>query len=189
MKQINKGFTLVEMMVVISIISLLSSVVLSAVNGARKKADDTAQIQAVQEYHKAFALAYDKYGGYPYAGDGINKVHSLGTYSWSVTPTVSTTINGVAGESLATLPVFKWFVLPDEHMLPVSFGGPFYLCSLLNGLADNKGACAKADILWNLPVTNILPSSSNTICRPGVFDTYSDMLAYGYVPICKLVLD
>jgi len=44
-KQTSRGFTLIELLVVISIIGLLSSVVMSSVNTARKRADDTQRNQ------------------------------------------------------------------------------------------------------------------------------------------------
>ena len=61
----KRGFTLVELLVVISIIGLLSSVVLSALTTARAKARDTQRIQALGEMRKALLLYYDANGRYP----------------------------------------------------------------------------------------------------------------------------
>lgn len=60
----TKGFTLIELMVVISIISLLSSIVFSALNNARSKAKDAAIKVEVSQLEKLFALNYNYYGSY-----------------------------------------------------------------------------------------------------------------------------
>ncbi len=52
----KRAFTLVELLVVISIISLLSSVILSSLQQARIKARNTSRNQQVMEYAKALAL-------------------------------------------------------------------------------------------------------------------------------------
>ena len=54
----NLGFTLIELMVVISIISLLSSVILVSVSSARLKARDSTLISQADEMRKLFELEY-----------------------------------------------------------------------------------------------------------------------------------
>ena len=61
----RRGFTLVELLVVISIISFLASVVLAAMNEARAYARDAYRIQSLKEIEQALELYYDKYGHYP----------------------------------------------------------------------------------------------------------------------------
>lgn len=55
----SKGFTLIELMVVISIIGMLSSVVLSSLASARGKANNTFTVQSVKEYINALYLYQD----------------------------------------------------------------------------------------------------------------------------------
>jgi prepilin-type N-terminal cleavage/methylation domain-containing protein len=60
-----KGFTLVELLMVIAIISLLSSVIFSAVNETRSKARDATRISDLAQIRRALELYYDEWGKYP----------------------------------------------------------------------------------------------------------------------------
>lgn len=59
------GFTLVELMVVITIISLLSSVAIASLQTSREKARDTARISTLIEVRKALYLYRERYGRFP----------------------------------------------------------------------------------------------------------------------------
>src|SRR3989338_4058187 len=59
------GFTLVELLVVISVIGLLASVILVSLNSARTKARDSRRKADLAQITKALELYYDTYGGYP----------------------------------------------------------------------------------------------------------------------------
>lgn len=61
----NLAFTLLEVMVVISIISLLSSIVLTSTASARRAARDTKRIADMLEIRKALEMYYNDYGYYP----------------------------------------------------------------------------------------------------------------------------
>lgn len=61
----KKGFTLVELLVVISLISLLSSIVLAALDSARAKATDALIMAQRSEVSKALELYFLSNGGYP----------------------------------------------------------------------------------------------------------------------------
>lgn len=63
----NKGFTLIEMLVVVAIIGLLSSVVVIGLGGSRSKARDARRIADVQQIQNSLELAYDPATGYPAA--------------------------------------------------------------------------------------------------------------------------
>lgn len=59
------GFTLLELLVVISIIALLASMVFASVNSAREKAGIADAIRKVKDLQKAVAMFYDDTGVYP----------------------------------------------------------------------------------------------------------------------------
>ncbi|MEI6660057.1 MAG: type II secretion system protein [bacterium] len=66
----SKGFTLVELLVVISIISLLSSVVLAALNSARMKARDARRAEDIHQIYTALNAYYNQYGCLPITTGG-----------------------------------------------------------------------------------------------------------------------
>jgi prepilin-type N-terminal cleavage/methylation domain-containing protein len=68
-KIIKKGFTLIELMTVVSIISLLSSVVLTAVQDNRNRAKDRALVESAIQLRNALELYRTDYGQYP---DDVN---------------------------------------------------------------------------------------------------------------------
>lgn len=68
------GFTLVELLVTIAIISLLSSIVFASLNSARAKARDARRIADFKQIQLAMELFYDQTGQYP---------QSAGHATWS----------------------------------------------------------------------------------------------------------
>jgi prepilin-type N-terminal cleavage/methylation domain-containing protein len=60
-----KGFTLIELIVVVAIIAMLTSVVLSSMSTSRNKALDTASINSVREIKTALTMYFADYGVYP----------------------------------------------------------------------------------------------------------------------------
>ena len=65
----RKGFTLIELMVVISIISLLSSVIFTSTNSIRISSRDSQRLLQVREFQKALEMYYYNEGGYPISYD------------------------------------------------------------------------------------------------------------------------
>jgi len=71
-KNNQQGFTLIELMVVVSIIALISTVALAALGDARAKARNTAKNSLVLEYVKALELYRSNNNGYyPQSDDYI----------------------------------------------------------------------------------------------------------------------
>jgi len=64
----KQGFTLIELMVVVAIISLLTSIVLAALNDARKKARDAKRLEDLHQIRIALQLYFEENGQYPLPG-------------------------------------------------------------------------------------------------------------------------
>ena len=64
-KKYSLGFTLLELMIVVTIIGLLSAVVLVALNTSRESGRNAARISQIKEYLKAFELYRSDTGKYP----------------------------------------------------------------------------------------------------------------------------
>lgn len=61
----NRGFTLVELLVTVAIISLLSSIVLTSLNSARAKSRDARRLADIRQIQIALEFYYDQFGQYP----------------------------------------------------------------------------------------------------------------------------
>ena len=69
-KFLDDGFTLVELLVVITIISILATVVIVGLNSAKSKSRDATRVSDLHNIQIALDFYYDKYGTYAVAGTG-----------------------------------------------------------------------------------------------------------------------
>ncbi len=70
MKNKQKGFTLIEILVVVALIGFLASVVLVSLNVARIRSRDAKRLGDMSQLQKALELYYGNYKGYPGASAG-----------------------------------------------------------------------------------------------------------------------
>lgn len=61
----QKGFTIVELLIVIVVIGILAAISIVAYNGIRTRANNTQTIDAVKQFVKAYNLYAADNGGYP----------------------------------------------------------------------------------------------------------------------------
>jgi general secretion pathway protein G len=94
-KLAQKGFTLIEMLVVISIIGLLATLVAANLNSARSRARDAERKSDMKNIQTALRIYYNDNGRYP-ANDGSNQMRACepGTNScvWGEEWNVGTTV-------------------------------------------------------------------------------------------------
>ncbi len=64
-KHFSRGFTIIELLVVISIIAILSSIILASFDSTRKKGRDAKRIADIKQIQLALGLYYDANGQYP----------------------------------------------------------------------------------------------------------------------------
>src|SRR5680860_1828394 len=65
MKKFSKGFTLIEMLIVITIIALLASLILVGMGGARAKTRDARRVADLHNVMNALELYYSSNSQYP----------------------------------------------------------------------------------------------------------------------------
>ncbi len=76
----NKGFTLIELMVVVVIIAILTSIVVSSFSQAKAKSRDAKRISDLAQIQLALELAFDKCNVYPPVSTvSLYKVLTIGT--------------------------------------------------------------------------------------------------------------
>lgn len=77
-KQIKKsGFTLVELLVVISIIGILTMVTVGSFSESQKKSRDAARKANLKSLSDALNLFYADNGSFPDGGSGVNSIPTL----------------------------------------------------------------------------------------------------------------
>ena len=138
------GFTLIELMVVISIISLLSSVVLSSLNYARQKGAQAAFIEEMFQYRNARALYKSTYGYFP--GQNSMGWVCLGANT-ECGSTANITLPNASFNALLT-PYINPVVLDPN---PVYFGGYNFTGVMYDCSIEVAGKCTQAVIVWKMP--------------------------------------
>lgn len=74
------GFSLVELLVVISIIAALAAIIMMNLIGARERAKDSQKIQAVTQIKNALRLFYNDTQGYPISMSAVSLGVTLASY-------------------------------------------------------------------------------------------------------------
>ncbi len=70
MLQNKKGFTIIELLIVIAIIGLLATISLVALNGARQKGRDAKRIGDIRQIQVALELYFNDNNSYPIVAEG-----------------------------------------------------------------------------------------------------------------------
>lgn len=144
MKKLIKGFTLIEMLVVVSLIGVLTTLVAANLNAARERARDTQRKSDLRTIETALRIYYQDYQAFPGSGSGgeISGCGSGGTSicSWGGTWTdsVTTYMNKIPKDPLPDQS-YKYTVSADKESYE------FDAC--LENKSDDKGQTT-ADVTW-----------------------------------------
>lgn len=75
----RRGFTVIELMVVVGVIAILASLILANLTTSRSKAEDRKLATEVNSLRQALELYYTKYGYYPPTGGAYSCTSGTGT--------------------------------------------------------------------------------------------------------------
>lgn len=78
-KDKHRGFTIVELLIVIVVIAILASISIVAFNGIQQRSRDSGRIQKIQQIAKAIELYRVDKGEYPPIHDGVGQENSCGS--------------------------------------------------------------------------------------------------------------
>jgi prepilin-type N-terminal cleavage/methylation domain-containing protein len=80
MRRMMRGFTLVELLVAISIIAVLTAILLPNFMGARERARDAAKIQELYTLKNGLRLYYNDHQSYPVGSGVVLDAAEMGQY-------------------------------------------------------------------------------------------------------------
>lgn len=80
----SRGFTLIEMLIVIAVISILAGIVLVGITGFQESARDTKRIGDMRSIQNSLELFFTRCGHYPVDGNGcVGGASGSGVVTWS----------------------------------------------------------------------------------------------------------
>lgn len=149
-----RGFTLVELMVVITIIGLLASAVVSSLSDSRKSARDAARVQAVKQLQNALEL-------YRSANNGLYPCATAGCASIGAAAPVN--VNGVVRNGAFDAAISLFYKASNDALLP-TYGGLDgsiqYRVGSTNGTNNNPDRSTYTIILRRETSLGALPALS-----------------------------
>ena len=80
----SKGFTIVELLIVIVVIGILSAIVIVAYNGIQERGRDAQRVSDIKAITNALEMYYLDHGEYPSGSGSVNST-ALNSSSWSTT--------------------------------------------------------------------------------------------------------
>jgi prepilin-type N-terminal cleavage/methylation domain-containing protein len=168
----RSGFTLIEVLVVISIIGVLSAVVLSSFNIARLKAKNIQVLSQIDQYRKALALIYSDKGSYPYLGN-TNTQYCLGKAPTDQTHCFNTYGSTMPVENEVLVTELSRYIpdAPNPNREGVKYGSTEIKGSTYRCVTEVNGHCVTAIITWllhgtfqcdNVPLVTPTPTATVT---------------------------
>lgn len=125
----KKGFTLIEILVVISIVGLLSSVFLVGLAGFRSRGRDARRLADIKSVQQGVEIYYTRCGRYP--GDADCVAGTAGAKTWSA---LSTALTGTSGLGITKVPTDP--LGTNDYRYGVSGDGQSYI---IGAVLENVG--------------------------------------------------
>ena len=138
LKNINQGFTIVELMIVISVISILAGISIVSYNGMQKGTRDKereADVEAIQAELESY---YNQEGGYPHTRD-INGALLSGKPPLGLTEAA---ITSPTGNAPAIFGGTKFSLRGDKYTYRGYDKTGYNICP------DSENTCSKYEIRW-----------------------------------------
>jgi len=99
MKQTSKGFTIVELLIVIVVIAILATISIIAYNGMQAKARDTSRSNTLTSVKKALEYYYTQNDKYPTVSGCVDAGCNVTNLRPTLVPTYISAIDGDPGSS------------------------------------------------------------------------------------------
>lgn len=147
----KKGFTLIEILIVVAIIGILASVVVVGLGPAQKSGRDSRRVSDLRSVQNALELYYGKNGQYP--NSGIN--------SWTDFSSVLT------GAGIGTNQIPKDPTSSRDYVYRVDSAGTTYVLGAL--LEDTTGNIMSSSYTGALPDTGTTLPSGGGVCGTAGF--------------------
>lgn len=131
LNKMQKGFTIIELLIVIAIIAILAGLVLNNFQGAQAKARDTQRITRINAIHSKLEEFYNEGNGYPASASttanfpGIDANAVKDPRGGNLTDTIvadATAMNAAAAPTTGSGNEFKYVTYPTGCSLALSGG-------------------------------------------------------------------
>lgn len=156
-KTAQKGFTIVELLIVIVVIGILAALVLNTFSGVQKRARDTQRQTNVNALATQLEAYYANNGGYPSATDVANNTwitNNLKGFDLKAATAPGMTGNSYVSGTAANKDQFGYTPLPASCVSPTSAANPpvansgtFCSSFTLSWYSEDKGAAQSKESL------------------------------------------
>jgi prepilin-type N-terminal cleavage/methylation domain-containing protein len=150
----QRGFSLLELLIVIAIIGVLAAIALAALGESRRKARNESVVSQMSEYQKAIELYYSDTGEYPRTGNGGRERYCLGDGISAGTSCMGALTSGYSAVNTAPIEAaFERYMSQLPRMLQprgsLAYSSPAY--SGCSGIGMANTACRDSEYsLWFL---------------------------------------